>query len=90
MDDLHGKILSFYIDLDFFESTRMKESQPAYSIEIQALKHACQHRTHCFIYDIVGFCQVDSLNPTNTRTLNHLGCSTWNSPLQFLLHHWSE
>lgn len=51
-----------FIELDFFESFRKKQSHheiPAeYPIEMQALEKACQHRTHCFVYDLVGFCQV--------------------------------
>ena len=35
-----------------------REIPDEYGTEIQALELCCQHRSHCFVYDIVGFLQV--------------------------------
>ncbi|CAF1304951.1 unnamed protein product [Rotaria sordida] len=51
--------------LKLFESIRKKEPSKKsrqeipeeYAIEIKALQQCCQHRSHCLIYDIVGFLQ---------------------------------
>ncbi|CAF1194927.1 unnamed protein product [Adineta steineri] len=45
--------------LTFFESVDSKNQSSdipvEYTTEIQALELCCQHRTHCFIYNLIGF-----------------------------------
>ncbi|CAF1040835.1 unnamed protein product [Rotaria magnacalcarata] len=45
--------------LAFFESNNVKDDvehiSTGYTAEVQALELCCQHRTHCFIYNLVGF-----------------------------------
>lgn len=57
--------LSILLDLDLFEKIRKNDSTKSKAevpkgcnIEIKALEQCCQHRTHCLVYDIVGFIQV--------------------------------
>jgi hypothetical protein len=40
-------------------SNKSKREVPKeYATEIKALEQCCQHRTHCLVYDIVGFLKV--------------------------------
>jgi hypothetical protein len=36
-----------------------REIPEEYKTEIKALEQCCQHRTHCFIYNIVGLIKVE-------------------------------
>jgi len=54
------------ITLEFYESIRKhqlkkREIPNEYPTEIQAVERCCQHRTHCFVYDILGFIQVEQI-----------------------------
>ena len=51
--------------IDLYESIRTnaspkqkREIPEDYKTEIKALEQCCQHRTHCFVYDTVGFIMV--------------------------------
>ncbi|CAF0875142.1 unnamed protein product [Rotaria sordida] len=45
--------------LAFFESVELKDHpshvSSEYTTEVRALELCCQHRTHCFVYNLVGF-----------------------------------
>ena len=54
-----------FIPIDWYESMRKnvppkieREIPKEYRTEIEALEQCCQHRIHCFVYDVVGLLQV--------------------------------
>ncbi|CAF2939205.1 unnamed protein product [Rotaria sp. Silwood2] len=69
--------------LKLFESIRKKEPSKKskrevpeeYATEIKALELCCQHRSHCLVYDIVGFLQIQLLGIHLTfKSVILLGC----------------